>query len=85
MKDFEAMEVQGIVPDMITCNALISACDKGWQPERAMKVFENIELQSIVPDVITCNSLISACDKGQQSKRAIKVFEIMRDKLLRQI
>ena len=32
----KAMQRQGVVPNVITYNALISACGKGKQPERAI-------------------------------------------------
>ena len=32
------MRQQGVVPDVITYNVLISACEKGKQPERALQV-----------------------------------------------
>ena len=37
---FEDMVEQGVVPRAITSNALISACEKGKQPERALTVSE---------------------------------------------
>ena len=40
MKVFEALMQQGEMPDTITYNALISACEKGKQPEQALKVFK---------------------------------------------
>ena len=36
------MQKQDIVPDIITYNALISACGKGKQPERALAIFEGM-------------------------------------------
>ncbi len=60
----EAMQRQGLVPDVITYNALISACEKGKQPERALELFEATQRQGLVPNVITYNALISACEKG---------------------
>ena len=36
---FRAMQQQGIVPEVITYSTLISACEKGMQPQQAMKVF----------------------------------------------
>ena len=58
------MEQQGVVPIAITYSALISACEKGTQPERALKVFAAMVQQRVVPDIITYNALISACEKG---------------------
>ncbi len=60
------MHQQVIVPNVITYNALISACAKGKQPERAMEIFSKMQQQDIVPIVITYNALISACEKGRQ-------------------
>ena len=36
---FQAIQQQGVVPDAITHDALITAGEKGQQPERAMEVF----------------------------------------------
>ena len=44
----------------VTYSALISACEKGKQPERALELFEAMQRQGLVPDVITYNALISA-------------------------
>ena len=51
-----------------TYSALISACEKGKQPERALKVFDAMVEQGVVPNSITCDALISACEKGEQLK-----------------
>ena len=59
-----------MVPDVITHNALISACEKGEQPERALEVFVLLEQQGLVPDFITYDALISTCKKGKWPKRA---------------
>ena len=39
--------------DVVTYNALISACQKGKQPERALEVFEAMQRQGVVSNVIT--------------------------------
>ena len=59
------MQQQGVVSNAITYNALISACEKGKQPEGALQVFEAMKLQSVVPNAITYSALISACEKGK--------------------
>ena len=58
------MVQQGVVPDAIACSALISACEKGKQPEQALLVFAAMEQQGMAPDAITYSTLISACEKG---------------------
>ena len=66
---------QGVVPDATTYGTLISASEKGKQPERALKVLEAMVHQGVVPDAITYGALITACEKGEQWERALKVFE----------
>ena len=63
-----------MLPDAITCNALISACDKGKQPEQALEVLEAVHQQGVLPNVITYSALISACERGKQPERALEVF-----------
>ena len=58
------MKQQGVVPDVITYSALISACEKGNQLEQALGFFEAIKQQGLVPNLITYSALISACEKG---------------------
>ena len=54
-----------MVSDAFTYNALISACEKGKQPERALNVFQAMAEQGVLPNVITYNALISTCEKGR--------------------
>ena len=56
---------------------MISACEKGKQPERALEVFQAMQRQGVVPNVITYNAVISACEKGKQPERALEVFQAM--------
>ena len=58
------MQRQGLVPSAITYDALISACEKGKQPERALELFEAMQRQGVVADKITYKALMSACEKG---------------------
>jgi len=69
--------VEGVVPDVIAYNAVISACEKAKQPVKAMEFFERLKCGRIVPDVVTYNALISACEKGKQPKGALELFEMM--------
>ena len=64
---------------VVACSgcALISACKKGKNPERALEMFASIEHQRVQPNVITFSSLISAFEKGKNSKQALEVFASM--------
>ena len=68
------MRHQGLLPDVITYNALISACEKGTLSERALQLLETMLHQGLLPDVITYNALISACEKGTLPQRALEIF-----------
>ena len=48
---FEAMQQRGGVPNVISYNALISACEKGKQPQRVLELFEAMQRQGVVPNV----------------------------------
>ena len=36
---FMKMQLQRLQPNEVTCNAVISACGKGWRQERALQLF----------------------------------------------
>ena len=63
---FHDMRQHGVVPNVVACNALISACGKGNQPVCAFEVFQTLKQQGLVPDAISYSALISACEKGKQ-------------------
>ena len=52
MEAFQAMRRQGLIPDLTTYNALISACEAGKHPEQALCAFQAMQSQSVVPSVI---------------------------------
>ena len=60
------MERKGIVADTITYSALISACEKGGQWERALELAREIERKGIVADTITYSALITACEVSRK-------------------
>ena len=62
------------MPNVITHSTLISTCEKGKQPERALEVFKAMQQQGVMPNVIAYSALISACEKGKQPERALEVF-----------
>lgn len=71
------MQSQGVMPSMITYGALMHACARGMQPERAMLVFHVMQQAEVVPSVIACNALLSACEKGNRPEQAPCVLRAM--------
>ena len=72
------MQHQGVVPDTITYNALISACAKGKQPEQALEPFKARQQQGVVSDTIAYSALISAREKGKRWGRCPGLLAEMR-------
>ena len=70
---FHAMQRQDVVPNVITYSALISACEKGKQPETTMAMFYAIQRQDVVPDIMTYGALISTCQRGKQPNQAVQM------------
>ena len=62
------------MPNVITYDATISACEKGHQPERALDLLAEMQRRDQEPDVIKYNATTSACEKGQQSERALALL-----------
>ena len=56
----------GVLPDVITYNAAISACEKGEQWQQVLRILAEMRSVSVLPDVITYNAAISACEKSEQ-------------------
>ena len=45
-----------LLRDVITCNASISACEKGEQRQQALDLVVTEQSVELLPDVITCNA-----------------------------
>ena len=52
--------------DVMSCNAAISACEKGEQWEAALHSLQEMVQQLVTPDVVTYSATITACEKGNQ-------------------
>ena len=76
MDVFKKMK-QYVVPDVVTYNALMNACEKGKQPEQALEFFEVMQRHGVAPNMITYNALISTCGKSFQPKQALEVSQAM--------
>merc|ERR1712226_1283361 len=71
------MQRRGLQPDVITYSALISACEKACEPEKALELFVEMQRRGLQPDVITYSALISACGKACKPEKAHELFAEM--------
>ena len=65
------------MPNVITYNALISACKKENHPEMALELYEAMIRQVVTPDVITFGVLGGACEDSSQPEQAMELFKTM--------
>ena len=54
-----------LLPDVIGCNAAITACARAGHWQAAMRVLQEMSLRCAVPDVVTYSAGIEACDTGR--------------------
>ena len=65
------------MPDVIKFSALVSACETGKQPERALECshqcmggwLQEMVSQMLTPDAGSYNAAVSACEKDKQLER----------------
>ena len=66
MERFADARQRGLIPDVITHNSLISACEKGHKIDKAMELLAEMKGRGVEPNVTTYTVLISACVKGHE-------------------
>lgn len=72
---FRLMLFKGLVPDVVTYNALIDGCCKTWRVERALELFDDMKKRGVVPNRVTYGSFIryysavNEIDKGVEMLR----------------
>ena len=65
----QRLQLRGLMPNVVTYNAAISACEKGQPPHQARHLLQDIYPQGLLPNVITYNAAILAC-RGKAQNRS---------------
>ena len=72
------MQQMGVIPDVITHNALISACGRSnKEASKAMQLFAEMKYRGLAPNVTTYNAMIT---KVHKLKKAMELFGDMRQR-----
>ncbi len=50
------MQQRGWEPNVITCNALVSGCERVKKPEKALELLAEMQQNGVEPNIITYNS-----------------------------
>ncbi|CAE8643251.1 unnamed protein product [Polarella glacialis] len=80
MADFRGSRLQ---LDVVGFSSVTSACEKGSQWERALRLLREMQAETVRPNVITYTAVINACGRGGQWRRAVEVAAEMRQSSLR--
>jgi pentatricopeptide repeat protein len=76
-KVFDTMRLEQVLPDKVTYSAMISACARAGDADRAFALFEQMP-RRIRPDAYIYNGLILACEKVGDAEKAFRVAADMR-------
>ena len=63
------------VPDMVSYNAAVSACEKGRQWEWSLALMSEAVGERLTPNVITLSATITACEKAGLMPNSVRVLE----------
>ena len=70
---FYSMMAAQLQPDVVSCNATISSCQREGQWQLALELFDTMPQARIAPNVISFNAAIDACEQGGQWQAALVV------------
>ena len=70
---FEAMPRAKVIPNEISYNATISACEKGGRWQQALMLLEAMQKVKVTPSEISYTATISACEKGRSKAAGVDV------------
>ena len=71
----------GIRPDVVSYNSVISACANTARWKEALEVLDQCYREpGVTPNIFTYTSAMRACAKGGKSQRALSLLQVVKDK-----
>lgn len=74
------MTENGVGPDLVTHNIVLSAYKNGSQYTKALSYYELMKGTKVRPDTTTLNIVIHCLVKLEQYQKAVEIFNSMREK-----
>ena len=74
---FHAMLEDTVQPNVLSCSATISACEKAGRWQQALFLLFDAPTARIEVNVVSGNAAISACEKASQWQQALELFKWM--------
>ncbi|KAK7336115.1 hypothetical protein VNO77_16647 [Canavalia gladiata] len=74
---FRLMLFKGLVPDVVTYNALIDGCCKTYRVGRALELFEDMKRRRVVPNRVTYGSFIRYFSAVNEIDKAVEMLRDM--------
>eukprot|EP00897_Mesotaenium_endlicherianum_P009006 jgi/Mesen1/8133/ME000437S07230 len=74
----ERMKAEGVAPNLVTYNTVMTACAKGGLPwDGLIHLFAQMRREAIQPNIMTYNTLMSACMNRRLTEEAGMVFRTL--------
>ncbi|CAJ1346417.1 unnamed protein product [Effrenium voratum] len=70
----EQMERQQVPPNVVSCNAAITACGKGGRWQEAVQLFQDIPRRRLLPTEVSLCAAISACEVCAEWPTALRLL-----------
>ncbi|CAK9049375.1 Pentatricopeptide repeat-containing protein At2g31400 [Durusdinium trenchii] len=65
-----------VKPNVISCNSVISSCEKAGEWQQALHFLEYMDTVAVEPSIISYNAAISACEKANHWRQALELFTL---------
>nr|CAD1821943.1 unnamed protein product [Ananas comosus var. bracteatus] len=75
---FDMMAAEGLKPNIVSYNALLSAYSSNGMHVEALAIFKSIKRDGLRPDIVSYTSLLNAYGRSSQPEKAREIFDTMK-------